>query len=306
MLFTRFIFVLTLIGSIAAAGEGYTRTEDVVYGRKFGVALTLDVIKPKENANGLGIIYCVSGGWFSNHADIEGVIMASTFFLKRGYTVFAVVHGSQPKFTIPEVISDMHRAVRFIRFNAKKYGVDPDRLGITGGSAGGHLSLMMGTTGDNGNPKAEDPVDKVSSRVQCVACFFPPTDFLNYGKPGEMAIGGGILKDYHAPFDFHEFNEKGDRFERITDAKKIKEIARSISPVHRATAQTPPTMIAHGDADKLVPIQQAELFMEKLKSLGVECKLVRKAGGDHGWDDIAVEVEDSAQWFDKYLKPGAK
>jgi len=115
-----------------------------------------------------------------------------------------------------------------------------------------------------------------------------------------------ILKDYHAPFDFHEFNEKGDSIERITDAKKIKEIARSISPVHRASAQTPPTMIAHGDADKLVPIQQAELFMEKLKSLGVECKLVRKAGGDHGWDDIAVEVEESAQWFDKILKPDTK
>lgn len=76
--------------------------------------------------------------------------------------------------------------------------------------------------------------------------------------------------------------------------------------MYRATAQTPPIMIAHGDADKLVPIQQAELFMEKLKSLGVECKLVRKAGGDHGWDDIAVEGAESALWFDKYLKPGGK
>ena len=77
--------------------------------------------------------------------------------MDRGYTVFAVVHGSQPKFTIPEVLDDMHRAVRFIRHNAKKYGIDPDRLGITGGSAGGHLSLMQGTAGKAGNPKSPGP-----------------------------------------------------------------------------------------------------------------------------------------------------
>lgn len=307
MLFTRAIVAFMLFVPVIFAGDmaGYTRIEDVVYGRKFGVALTLDVIKPKENANGLGLVYCMSGGWFSSHDDIQGVIVASTFYLQRGYTIFAVVHGSQPKFTIPEVLSDMKRAVRFVRFNAKKYGVDPDRIGITGGSAGGHLSLMMGTTGDDGNPTASDPVEKVSSRVQCVACFFPPTDFLNYGKPGESAIGAGILKDYHAPFDFHEFDEKGDRFERITDTKKLKEIARSISPIYHVSAQTPPTLIAHGDADKLVPIQQAEIFIEKLKALGVDCKLVRKPGGEHGWDTIALEMDLCAQWFDAHLKPVA-
>ena len=71
------------------------------------------------------------------------------------------------------------------------YSIDPDRIGITGGSAGGHLSLMQGTAGDKGNPAAQNPIDKTSSRVQAVACFFPPTDFLNYGKPGENAVGRG-------------------------------------------------------------------------------------------------------------------
>ena len=116
--------------------------------------------------------------------------------LKRGYTVFAVVHGSQPKYTIPEILEDINRAVRFIRHHAKDYRVDPDRLGIAGASAGGHLSLMQGTSGDLGNKGAKDPIDRESSRVQAVACYFPPTDFLNYGKPGEITLGDGVLKDF--------------------------------------------------------------------------------------------------------------
>ena len=159
----------------------------MIYGRKFGTALTMDVFTPKQDANGLGVILVVSGGWFSSHEAIRPAFV--TPLLERGYTVFAVVHGSQPKFTIPEILQDMNRAVRFIRYHAKDYGIDPDRIGIYGGSAGGHLSLMQGTAGDEGDPKAKDPVDRVSSRVQAVACFFPPTDFLNYGKPGEVALG---------------------------------------------------------------------------------------------------------------------
>src|SRR5262249_31985682 len=172
-----------------AADEPFTRTEDVIYGRKWGTALTLDVFRPKENANGAAIVWVVSGGWFSDHGMVGSPFIAE--YLKRGYTVFAVVHGSQPKYSIPEVLEDMHRAVRFIRSRAGEYKIDPLRIGIRGGSAGGHLSLMQGTAGTAGNPDAKDPVDRQSSRVQAVACFFPPTDFLNYGEPGNIALGTG-------------------------------------------------------------------------------------------------------------------
>src|SRR6185312_7577782 len=138
-------------------------------------------------------------------------------------TVFAVVHGSQPRYTIPDILTDMNRAVRFIRFHAQDYRIDPDRLGIFGGSAGGHLSMMQGTAGTERKSDARDPADKVSSRVQAVACLFPPTDFLNYGKPGENAIGRGILKGFQAPFDFHEADPKTHKFERITDEARIIE-----------------------------------------------------------------------------------
>src|SRR5439155_26981597 len=115
------------------APPSFTRTRDVIYGRKAGLALTLDVFTPRQHANGLGVIWVVSGGWFSRPEMIQPGFIA--VLLKRGYTVFAVVHGSQPKFTIPEILEDMNRAVRFIRLHAHDYHVDPDRLGIMGASA---------------------------------------------------------------------------------------------------------------------------------------------------------------------------
>ena len=85
--------------SVRAQEASYDRQEDVIYGRKHGTALTLDVFRPRENANGIGLIWVVSGGWFSSHEAIGPTLVQP--LLDRGYTVFAVVHGSQPKFTIP-------------------------------------------------------------------------------------------------------------------------------------------------------------------------------------------------------------
>ncbi len=303
-------FHILVIASISAMSVGaaladekpaYDRKEDVIYGRKFGMALTLDVFTPRANANGAAVIWAVSGGWFSAHESINIAFLNE--LLRRGYTVFAVVHGSQPKYTIPEVLEDMHRAVRFIRSHAKDYHIDPDRIGITGGSAGGHLSLMQGTAGTLGDPKAKDPIDRESSRVQAVACFFPPTDFLNYGKPGEIALGCGILKDFRAPFDFQEFDRQRKEFEPVTDVGKIIALGHQISPVYHVSPDDPPTLIIHGDKDFLVPIQQAELILEKLKAAGVETKLVVKKGAGHGWPDWFKDMATIADWFDAHLKP---
>src|SRR4029077_734547 len=160
-LFTFCSFVLLIVAPVQAADEPiFTRQEDVIYGRKFGTALTMDVFTPRKEANGAAVIFAVSGGWFSSHASVNSGMC--TEFVKRGYTVFAVVHGSQPKYTIPEILQDLHRAVRYIRTHARDHKVDPDRLGIYGGSAGGHLSLMQGTTGTKGDPKAKDPIDRAS------------------------------------------------------------------------------------------------------------------------------------------------
>lgn len=283
----------------------FKRQQDVIYGRKYGVALTMDVFTPTQKPNGAAVIIVVSGGWFSSHEAINPGFV--TAFASRGYTVFAVVHGSQPKFTIPEVVADMNRSVRFIRSHAADYGIDPERIGVTGGSAGGHLSLMLGTAGATGDPNARDPVDRVSSRVQAVACFFPPTDFLNYGKPGNVALGRGVLDGFRAPFDFHELDSKTRSFLPVTDEEKILAIGRQISPITHVTNDDPPTLIIHGDADKLVPIQQAELLVAKMKQEGVVAELIVKHGAAHGWGDLPKDLVVFADWFDKHLaKPNAK
>ncbi len=296
--------VLAAAFPAAAHAADFTRQVDVVYGRKYGTALTLDVLTPKEKANGAAIVWVVSGGWFSAHEAINPAFVDE--LLKRGYTVFAVVHGSQPRYTIPEILTDMNRAVRFIRYHAADYHIDPDRIGITGASAGGHLSLMQGTAGDTGKPEAKDPIDKTSSRVQAVACYFPPTDFLNYGKPGENALGRGILKGFKPPFDFHEQDSDTKVFRPITDESRILEIGRQISPINHASADDPPTLIMHGDADQLVPIQQAEIIIDKLKAAGVDCKLVVKKGASHGWPDLLKDQSILADWFDQHLASKGK
>jgi acetyl esterase/lipase len=283
---------------VAQEKPEFTRTEDVIYGRKFGLALTYDVFTPK-NPNGAAVVFVVSGGWFSNKEGFNPGFVAE--FLNRGYTVFAVVHGSQPRFAIPEIVEDMNRAVRHIRTRAADYKIDSDRVGITGLSAGGHLSLMQGTAGDAGNPKANDPVLRASSRVQAVACFFPPTDFLNWGKEGSALTFKTIQDPFKPAFDFREIDPATHLPVTITDEDKIKEINKKISPITHVSSDDPPTLIIHGDKDPLVPIQQAEVMVKKLQEAKVPAELVVKEGAAHGWPDLGKDMIKCADWFDKHL-----
>ena len=261
--FLRFLVPLLALCSALRAAEPppVTRTE-VIYGRKFGTALTFDIVRP-EKPNGYGVLFMVSGGFFSSHEAIDGALRGGllTPFLERGYTVFAIVHGSQPRFIIPEIEGDVHRAVRFIRAHAAEYGVRPDRFGVTGASAGGHLSLTLGTQGGPGPSDAKDPIDRESSAVQAVACFFPPTDFLNWRAEGDDAVGVGVLKDFKPAFG-----------PRSDTAESRAVYGREISPIQFIKPEMPPTLIIHGDADKLVPIFQAETFLKKTQEIGVKGK----------------------------------
>jgi acetyl esterase/lipase len=296
---------LGLSGRAGAEDPGATRTADVIYGRKSGMALTMDVFTPKKGANGAAVVLIVSGGWVSDNAAINTAILA-TFVgepVKRGYTVFAVFHGSQPRFTVPEAVADVNRAVRYIRFHAKDYQIDPDRIGVTGGSAGGHLSLMLGTAGDAGNPKSPDPVERTSSRVQAVACLFPPTDFLNYGGKGKYAFApDGVLAAIRTAVDVREFDPKTQRLERPTDDKKEQELARRISPITHVSAESAPTLLVHGDADVRVPLEQSEAMVARLKEVGVAAELVVRKGRKHDFSDGAKDLVAIVDWFDQHLK----
>jgi acetyl esterase/lipase len=283
------------------------------------------VFTPAEDAktkqNGAGVIWVVSGGWASAHEVISATSVFGSLeltFVKplvdRGYTVFAVVHGSQPKYTIPEILPQLNRAVRFIRHNAKDYGVDGDRLGIVGVSAGGHLSLMQGINPLPANKDAPDPVDRESSKVQAVAAFVPPTDFLNYGKEGVKALGEGPLGWLKAPFDFVDGkvipsaiggkDGKQVVYERVTDEKKREEIGKFISPIYFVDAADAPTLVLHGEIDPLVPLQQVESLKAKLDAAKVPNELIVKPKAGHGWPGIGDDMQKVADWYDKYLVAG--
>lgn len=264
------------------------RTNGIVYGHRHGKPLVLDVIRPAR-PNGLGVVLVVSGGWKSGDAGSAPTWLMAPV-LRRGYTIFAVYHVSQPESTVMEIIADMHRGVRFIRHHARDYGIDPARIGVTGGSAGGHLSLMLATRGGPGPADAPDPVDRESSAVQAVAIFYPVTDLLHLGKSTENLGDGGPPKSFPGAFG--------------PDAKNMsvwKTVGRECSPIYYITSALPPTLIYHGDADTLVPLKQSEQFRDRAAEFGRDVKVVVHHGGKHGWLTMIFDIRRFADWFDEHL-----
>ncbi len=264
------------------------RSDGVVYGYRSGKPLTLDVIRPAQR-NGLGVIFVVSGGWKSASSGSAPAWMMAPL-LRRGYTIAALYHISQPEATVMEIIEDVHRGVRFVRHHAEEYGIDAKRIGIAGGSAGGHLSLMMATRGGPGPVDAADPIDRESSAVQAVAIFYPVTDLLNLGKLTENPGDGGPPKSFVQAFG-----------PDATDMPVWKRIGRECSPIYHIPKDLPPILIYHGDADTLVPLEQSQWFRDRAGEQGREVKLVIHPGGKHGWPTMIWDLRKFADWFDGHL-----
>lgn len=304
----RYIFISFLIAfSLSTAAQdslGFSKTE-IIYGRKDGMTLTMMMLKPLQKTNGKAIISVLSGNWVSSERMREAFSTRTNMYVENGYTVFGVMVGCQPRYTIPDEIIDLKRAVRFTRYNAKEYGIDGNKIGITGSSSGAHLSLMIATADDIIDSKSTDPVDKVSSRVQAVAVFYPPTDFINFGgvnTSGKINQAGLVLARVAAAFDFKIWNDTTGTLVSITDTEKRLAIAKEISPINFVTPDDPPVLIIHGDKDVLVPKQQSESIIEKFKEAKVTSNLIIKEGGSHGWRNREIEEKNFVDWFDKYLK----
>ncbi|MBL7693527.1 MAG: prolyl oligopeptidase family serine peptidase [Ferruginibacter sp.] len=304
----RYLFLLVCclfaLNTIAQDSLPYTKNE-TIYGRKDGMALTMTVLTPKKKVNGKAIIYVLSGNWISSERMLDAFSERTGLYIDAGYTLFGVMVGCQPRYAIPDEIEDLKRAVRFVRYHAADYKIDPDRIGITGSSSGGHLSLMIATSDNVINPKSKDPVDKVSSRVQAAAVFYPPTDFLNYGKANtfsQVSQAGLAFMGLAGAFDFKVFSDSTRTYVSITDMEKKREIAKEISPITHVSSDDPPVLIIHGNKDFVVPMQQSESIIAKFKEMKVPCHFIMREGGAHGWPNRDVEEKNFIDWFDKYLK----
>ena len=265
------------------------RIDGIVYGQRGAQPLTLDILRP-TNPNGLGIALMVSGGWRSKKPGETPAWLVAPL-TRAGYTVFAICHISQPESSVMEMIEDMNRGLRFVRHHAREYRIDPTRIGVTGGSAGGHLSLMLATRGGPGNQAAPDPVDRESSAVQAVAIFYPVTDLLNLGPSTENDGQGGPPISFRKAFG--------------PDAMNMpiwKRIGHDSSPIYYVTPAMPPTLIYHGDADTLVPLEQSQRFRARAKEVGLEVPVVVHPGGEHGWPTMVFDEWKFVEWFDRYLK----
>jgi len=270
----------------------YEMIEDVVYGQKDGMGLTLDVLTP-EKPKGIGVILVSSGGWKSGKSNVTAENRSRLDrehwvqgMLQGGYTLFLARHGSSPRYLVSEMVDDIRRSVRFVRLNVERFHVDPNKLVITSGSSGGHLSLMVATTGDDGNPNSSDAVERTSSRVQAVVAWFPPTDLINWGMPNGYktieSLRPGLLSSIIGKVDAPE------------------EPLKAISPIYHVSADDPPLYLVHGDRDLTVPVQQSKIIKSKYEEVGLPVELVVHKGGGHTyWPGILDEYPAVWTWIDK-------
>lgn len=273
--------VTLLLAAPLSAGSDARVHADVVYGHKMGMALTFDAIVPTEQ-NGAAVLFMVSGGWFSRWSDPHRIVEgeggrsgAVGDLLDHGYAVFMVRHGSAPLFKVPDAVSDVRRAVRYIRLNAGDFGIDPDRMGVFGGSAGGHLSLMLGNASDEGSTGSNDPIERTGNRVAAVVAYFPPVDLQGIVGPN-------------------------DRFPAL-DFDPAK--AADISPLLFVSDDDPPTLLIHGDQDQLVPISNSERIKAAFDEANVTSKLIVIEGAAHGFRGEDGQRASSAlvAWFNEHL-----
>ena len=286
----RLVIILLTLATITPAVRAERATQferDVVYGHKVGMALTYDVVRPKENANGRGILFMVSGGWFSPWFPPETMIREqsetpNTFeaLFDRGFTIFFVRHGSGEKFKVPEAVDDVRRAALHIRQNAERFDVDPQRLGVFGGSAGGHLSLMLGTTPAKVEPRQGEQTGELPEApvVAAVVAFFPPTDLTDYVTS----------EKFRQQFPALQF-----------DAKE----SDSVSPLKHVTPDDAPTLLIHGDKDDLVPIKHSHQIVEAFQTSNVPHELLVIEGAGHSFqgEDERRVTEATVDWFSRHL-----
>lgn len=256
---------------------------DVEYSR-VGERVAMDIFRPKNVTGAQPAVLCIHGGGF-RAGSRAGYHALAIKLAQRGYIAATASYRLAPRHQFPAAVEDVKAAVRFLRANAKKYSIDADHIGATGGSAGGHLVLMLGLTGDNKAFDGYGPNLDQSAKVQAVVNYYGPTDFTkSYGKSVDAHLVlplwlGGDLE--------HE--------------KKYHQIS---SPLNYANPLAAPLLSVHGTEDKYVEHAQSVWLTDRLQAMGARAELLTLPGAGHGFKGADAEKAEAAlfAFFDKHLR----
>ncbi|WP_309691403.1 alpha/beta hydrolase [Armatimonas sp.] len=266
------------------AQEGVVFEKDIEYTNPDNQHLQLNLARPAQGDGPFPAVLCIHGGGFraGTRDGYDGLIKQ---LAARGYVAVTVSYRLAPKYPFPAAIHDVKAAVRWLRANAAKYHINPERIGVTGSSAGGHLALYLGVTGGVKELEGEGGNPAQSSKVNCVVNLYGPSDLTrSYGKSVDAAevlplfLGGTVEKE---------------RPKHLT-----------ASPLYWVTPLTPPTLCIHGTKDNYVAYEQSIWMVDRLLAAGVEAELVTMQGAGHGFGGEQAKQADAAlfAFFDKYLK----
>jgi acetyl esterase/lipase len=275
----------------AALAEKLRIERDLVYAEPDGRPQHLDLFVPKEGAGPFPLVVWIHGGGWQNgsKAGAGGALRLTSF----GYAAASIDYRLTDVAKFPAQIEDCKAAIRWLRAHAAQYRIDPDRIGVWGGSAGGHLVALLGTTGSTREFDVGANLD-VSSRVQAVCDFFGPSDFLaTINGPGAHVLNtaeGPVGKLLGGP------------------PREKLDVARRASPVTYVAKDNAPFLIVHGTLDPTVPPAQSQILYDMLVQTGVEAQLHFIPGAKHGGPEFS-SPEVSAMiraFFDRHLKPAPK
>ena len=265
--------------------------------------LLLDLYLPIEDTQKPRplLIYIHGGGWLEFSKDIcPGEIVA-----KKGYAIACINYRYSTEAIFPAQIHDAKAAVRWLRANATQYNLDPDKFGAWGASAGGYLSILLGTSGGVAELAGNQGNLDVSSEIQAVCTWFAPTDFTQVPPAFSEPFSPEIVQKYRG-VPWLLYTEVTHRLLGGVVAENL-ELAALANPINYIDREDPPVLVVHGELDKIVPISQSEILVEALEAKEVPVTFVRKSDMTHSYrgankEKFSPELIDIAlKFFDQHL-----